>query len=135
MAEQALGERAVPLQQQGDHYVVGAVFDDGQRVNLILDTGASLSVISESSFNSLSGTLVTKFIRTVEMNTAGGVVSAPVYEVEAFAVDEYAVKNMQFAVMSLENMASSDGLLGMNYLREFAFRIDQKNKHLVLAPN
>ncbi len=41
---------------------------------------------------------------------------------------------MQFVVMELEGKGQGDGLLGMNFLKAFDFRIDQQNNLLLLNP-
>ena len=60
--------------------------------------------------------------------------SAPLYEIERFQIQDYFVNNMRFVVVDLGSMTKSDGLLGMNFLKAFDFEIDQQNDLLILAP-
>ena len=73
------------------------------------------------------------------INTAGGLVQAPIYQFNSFAIDSFAaesyrVSDMQFVVMNLDENSGGDGLLGMNFLRAFTFQIDQRNNLLLLQP-
>lgn len=133
--EMMLGESAIPLLKRGVHYVVNGQFDPQSPVNLMIDTGASLSVLSQIAFDNLPTWLNPIFSRQVEMNTAGGIVNAQVYTFEKFQISGYRVKSIEFAVMDLDTMKNADGLLGMNFLKHFAFQIDQKNNQLILAVN
>lgn len=133
--EMMLGESAIPLLKRGVHYIVNGQFDPQSPVNLMIDTGASLSVLSQVAFDNLPNWLSPIFSREVEVSTAGGIVNAQVYKFEQFQISGYRVKSIEFAVMDLENMENIDGLLGMNFLKHFAFQIDQKNNQLILAVN
>lgn len=130
-----LGESAIPLLKRGAHYIVKGQFDAQSPVNLMIDTGASLSVLSQAAFDNLPSWLNPTFNRKVEMNTAGGVVTTSVYRFEQFQISGYRVKSIEFAVMDLETMDKADGLLGMNFLKHFEFQIDQQNNLLILAVN
>ena len=133
--EMMLGESAIPLLKLGVHYVVNGQFDPQSPVNLMIDTGASLSVLSQIAFDNLPNWLNPIFSRQIEMNTAGGIVNAQVYTFEQFQISGYRVKSIEFAVMDLDTMKNADGLLGMNFLKHFVFQIDQENNQLILNKN
>jgi len=130
-----LGESAIPLIKHGEHYIVIGQFDSQSNINLMIDTGASLSVLSQAAFDNLPSWLNPIFSREVEMNTAGGNVTSSVYRFEHFQINGYQVNRIEFAVMDLESMDKADGLLGMNFLKHFAFKIDQQNNQLILNAN
>lgn len=130
-----LGESAIPLIKHGEHYIVSGMFDSQSQIQLMIDTGASLSVLSNVAFENLPSWLNPVFSRDVEMNTAGGTVTTSVYRFEHFQINGYQVNRIEFAVMELESMDKADGLLGMNFLKHFAFKIDQQNNLLILALN
>ena len=128
---------SIALEQQREHYLVSGVVDNSKDIRLMIDTGASISVMSTDYFNRIKNQLAPEFIRNATINTAGGVVKAPIYQFSSFEIGEYRIPNMQFVVMVLENSGSKkngDGLLGMNYLKAFNFQIDQENSRLLLKP-
>ena len=76
-----------------------------------------------------------EFVRHAVIDTAGGIVEAPIYRFESFAIGEYRVRDIEFVVMALsQNNGASQGLLGMNFLKYFAFNLDQDKQHLILQP-
>lgn len=121
----------VPLTRKGDHFIVEGVINNSFAVNLLIDTGASISLLSQSAFDELVSTTDVKYIDDIVLNTAGGKVSSSIYEVEEFELKGYRVKNLIFAVSPHMNLGN-DGLLGMNFLRLFDFHIDQNNNLLRL---
>ncbi len=129
-----LRAEAIALTPQNEHYLVDGQINNATAVNLLIDTGASVSVISERYFRQVQNRLSPTFIRQAKITTAGGIVDAPVYQFSSFAIGEYRLRNMQFVVMELEGKGQGDGLLGMNFLKAFDFRIDQQNNLLLLNP-
>ncbi len=125
---------AVALQRKGEHYLVAGVVDERYPVELMIDTGASLSVLSERAFAPIARRGQARFVRQASISTAGGIVEAPVYRVESFQLGEYRIEDMLFVVMALEGAREHSGLLGMNFLREFEFQLDQQRSELLLAP-
>jgi clan AA aspartic protease (TIGR02281 family) len=123
--------QSVKLTRQGEHFIVQALINDTFDLSLMLDTGASISLISEPAFDVLSQDLDVIYVKDLNLNTAGGTVTASIYQVAEFAIQDYVVSDFIFAVspyVSEEN----DGLLGMNFLKFFDFHIDQKNNVLIL---
>lgn len=133
---QAVSVALTPLRE---HYLVAGKIDDRNTVSLMIDTGASISVLSQRYFRKLEKQLSPTFVRMASINTAGGLVQAPIYQFNSFAIDSFAaesyrVSDMQFVVMNLDENSGGDGLLGMNFLRAFTFQIDQRNNLLLLQP-
>lgn len=121
----------VPLTRKGEHFIVEGVINDRFTVNLLIDTGASISLLSQSVFEELVSTTQVKYIKDIVLITVGGEVTSSIYEVDEFELAGYRVKNLIFAVSPYMNK-SNDGLLGMNFLRLFDFHIDQTNNALRL---
>ncbi|MFQ3234506.1 MAG: clan AA aspartic protease (TIGR02281 family) [Paraglaciecola sp.] len=122
---------AVNLVQHGDQYVVGVQLN-GNNLNLLLDTGATTTAISRQVFSQFSNRYTIKFIGQFTVNTAGGKILAPMYQFASLQINHATVENITVLVLPIEDMKHADGLLGMNFLREFEFRLDQKNAKLYL---
>ncbi|MBT8149560.1 MAG: retroviral-like aspartic protease family protein [Gammaproteobacteria bacterium] len=130
-----LSDQATALQRQGAHYRVQARINGRYPVSLMIDTGASLTVISPAVLRQLGVSPAPTFVRNASINTAGGKVNAAVYRVESFSIGDYSVPNMEFVLLDIDDGNNGHGLLGMNFLRNFAFQIDQKNNLLLLSAN
>ncbi|MFT7110953.1 MAG: clan AA aspartic protease (TIGR02281 family), partial [Psychrobacter glaciei] len=121
----------VPLIRNGDHFIVEGLINNNFSVDLLIDTGASISVLSQGVFDELVSQSKVKYIEDIVLTTAGGEVDSRIYQVEEFALQGYQVNNLLFAVIPYKGQ-KNDGLLGMNYLRLFDFHIDQSNNLLRL---
>lgn len=121
----------IQLAKEGQHYLVDVTFDAVFDVTLMIDTGASISLLTEETFVSLSNRTKVKYLKEVELYTAGGAVNAGLYQVSEAAIADYVVSDLIFAVSPYAS-DTNDGLLGMNFLQAFDFHIDQKNHVLTL---
>ena len=124
--------QSIPLSRQGEHFIVQALINDTFNVSLMLDTGASISLLSESAFATLSQYSDVAYMKDLRLNTAGGIVTARIYQVTEFAIQDYIVNDFIFAVSPSYASEGNDGLLGMNFLSAFDFHIDQSNSLLML---
>lgn len=124
-------DRAVALEKIGDHFIVEAKAMNAQ-VKLMLDTGATTTVLSVKAFNRISSDTLSEFVGEYIVNTAGGQVTAPIYRFRQLSIADYSVDNIAVVVLPLEEFSDADGLLGMNFLKEFVFRIDQQRALLYL---
>ncbi len=122
---------SIQLTKQGEHFIVQATINETFNVALMIDTGASISLLSEQAFTEVNKFTKVSYIEDITLNTAGGLVTASIYQAESLSIQGYLVKDFVFAVSPYVG-ASNDGLLGMNYLRAFEFNIDQRNNLLIL---
>ncbi|ABG41897.1 peptidase A2A, retrovirus, catalytic [Paraglaciecola sp. T6c] len=125
------GVTSIGLQKYGDQYVVESRLS-GNQVHFLIDTGASTTTISRQKFKTLFKSVATKFVGQFNVQTANGTVRSPMYQFASLEIAKAKVKNINVMVLPLDELGHSDGLLGMNFLREFDFRIDQKNALLHL---
>ena len=121
---------AVKLQQLGDHYVVNGQLG-GNSVTLLIDTGASITAISMQHFRNFKRSN-TQYLGRFSVNTAGGQVLAPMYQFSELMLNHAVVENISVVVLPMRNIDNVNGLLGMNFLREFDFKIDQHQSQLLL---
>ena len=123
----------VSLQALGNQFLVDAVLNEAQNAVLLLDTGASLSIISPALLRLLAIPYQSTD-RTAWFSTAGGRIKAPIITLDSLALDGVAVENIEVGVIGEFDSGPFDGLLGMNFLRHFKFFIDQNKRKLRLSP-
>lgn len=124
---------SIALEKAGNQFLVNMT-DNGQgSVKLLVDTGASMTVVSIASFDSLNvnGDAIQQERRVFQ--TAGGVVMGTVYSMPELRLGPYLLKNTQVAVIDFGTDRNIDGLLGMNILGQFRFQLDQENSRLLLS--
>ncbi|MCJ8313978.1 MAG: retroviral-like aspartic protease family protein [Pseudomonadales bacterium] len=128
-------DRSIKLRNYGGQFIVNTLFDDGYQENtipLLIDTGASTSVINEAIFLQYIDSPNVRFIKQINVDTAGGKVGAKLYEIDRIKIGEFEVLNTQFIVLPMALNKPYQGLLGMSFLRKFDFNIDQKSSTLHL---
>lgn len=117
--------RPIPLKQFGDQYVVNAKLSSNP-VALLIDTGASVTAISRQYFSHLSNRYKVNYLGRFNIGTAGGSIMARMYQFRELTINHVTVENLPVVILPMQGIENADGLLGMNFLREFDFKIDQK---------
>ena len=115
----------IPLEKRGKHFLV-QVYMGNIPLTLMLDTGASITTVYQEKLKNL--TIVRNNVR---FSTAGGDVYNHVYNAKSFTVGEIELFDFQVAGSAYYDKGD-DGLLGMNFLNRFDFKIDQKEGILYL---
>ena len=124
----------VPLQQVGHLFVVTARLNGERDTLLIVDTGASHSVVSHRLATEL-GLYSDSTMGTVTMNTVGGSVQVPLARIKSVRLAEAEVKDSVVVIHDLpDSPAGVDGLLGLSALRQFQVTLDPTRKVLSLQP-
>jgi len=128
LIQQALaGVEVVPLIPHGSHYLVNSIINDDTDAKLMIDTGASFTVLTQSLLEQLKEPA--HYLGTMQVNTANGLVEAQHYQVHSFQIGQQRLYN--FDVLVLKSHGSY-GLLGMNFLENFKFNINQQVNELEL---
>lgn len=117
--------QAIPLKQFGDQYVVEAKLSSNP-VALLIDTGASVTAISKQYFDDLSNRYKVNYLGSFNIGTAGGSIMARMYQFRELTINHVTVQNLPVVILPMQGIENADGLLGMNFLREFDFKIDQR---------
>lgn len=117
--------RPIPLKKFADQYVVEAKLS-GNPVALLIDTGASVTAISSQYFDDLSNRYKINYLGSFNMATAGGQIMARMYQFRELTIGHVTVQDLPVVVLPMQGIKNADGLLGMNFLREFDFKIDQR---------
>jgi len=115
------------LNKTGEHFTIDAHIENTP-LTLLLDTGATLTMVNASKLSSLP--LIKDHIL---LNTAGGEIDAQLKEADTFSIGEIQLEKFQVVSASFEQ-EDADGLLGMNFFKKFKFKIDQENALLHLSP-
>ena len=123
----------VPLQQVGHLFVVTVKLNGEQDARLIVDTGASHSVVSHRLAIEL-GLYSDLAMGTVTMNTVGGSVQAPLARIKSIRLAEAEVRDSVVVIHDLPDSGGVEGLLGLSALREFQVTLDPTKKVLSLQP-
>jgi clan AA aspartic protease (TIGR02281 family) len=124
----------IPLQRSGHHFIVDAIPADGRDMQLLIDTGASLTILAPEVLEQ-PGIRYEDTGKTGVFTTANGPVEAPIYTLDSLAVGDWHVNQLEVGIMELGVGSGVDGLLGMNFLRHFQFFIDQNEALLRLSAN
>lgn len=127
--------KQVVLDKQSGHVTVETMLNKKVKANLVLDTGASLVVLSSKIAASLGIDVSDKFSDAVDLVLADGrKVGARRIILESVSVQGAEIEKVEAAVLPKQenNLFTQDGLLGMSFLKKFTFKIDQKNDKLIL---
>jgi clan AA aspartic protease (TIGR02281 family) len=123
-----IGDRRadVLLKQEQGHFVTAAKLHNTS-VNLLIDTGASTTAISDVKFNTINAEQL-EFIGLFNVNTAGGSIEAPIYKVRNMTIGQRTLVNTSVLILPSENLGRYDGLLGMNVLSQFDLIYDAASR-------
>jgi len=91
------------------------------------------------SLNSAAFTRLSRYAQAVPLgpvrvNTANGTTTLNVFLVDYVQVGDSYVENLHIAVADLGESGSVEGLLGMNFLGQYRFEVDQNAEVLYLEP-
>ncbi len=128
-------QKGIALIKSGSQFLV-KVQVDNLELTLMLDTGASYTAFTEQAIEKISeqtGALSQQF-KTIKVNTANGTTTARVFKLSNLMIDHTALNDLSVLEVNMGQGARADGLLGMNYLSQFSFKIDQDSGVLFLAP-
>ena len=117
----------VPLKKIGEHFIIEVKINNTP-LSLLLDTGATLTLVNETKLPSSLHILKDNII----LNTAGGEINAQLHEAETLSVGDIELEKFQIVSSSFEQK-EADGLLGMNFFKQFRFKIDQEKSILYLS--
>ncbi|MDT7041067.1 retroviral-like aspartic protease family protein [Candidatus Nitronereus thalassa] len=124
----------VPITKIGGSMVVQVTLNGSVDAHLIVDTGATMTVLSYDigiELGLLSGSDVS--LNTV--NTAGGSVQVSMSNLESLQVGAAHASNVAVAIHDLpDGISGISGLLGMSFLRNFEVTLDADQGFLRLRP-
>lgn len=122
-------EKTIPLVRVGSQYLI-SVLVAGLNVELLIDTGASKTVIKESLVPRVGNDWVD--LQAITVNTANSQTVGRVLEVSSLSLGGVELGRSRVIALALDKF-KYDGLLGMDVLSQFEFTIDQDASELRLS--
>ncbi|MGD9851346.1 MAG: TIGR02281 family clan AA aspartic protease [Nitrospirales bacterium] len=127
-------EITIPLTKMGGSLIVEVQLNQERTARLIVDTGASMTVLSTGVALDL-GILGTTENELMTVNTAGGQVQVNVNYLSSLTVGSAQAYNVGVAIHDLPDIPSQiEGLLGMSFLKHFLVTLDAEHGKLILRP-
>jgi clan AA aspartic protease (TIGR02281 family) len=121
------GESEIRLDGNGNSWVVRATLNGRLQGRFLLDTGASVCVLSPDAARRLGVTSR----REVELHTANGVVHAPVVELGSVEIGGNRAQGVT-AVVHPGVPQQLDGIIGLSFLNRFSYGIEPGRRILRL---
>jgi clan AA aspartic protease (TIGR02281 family) len=122
---------SVPIEKHGEVVVIEATLNHKRSAKFVVDTGASYTLISKSLAQDLALD-VGQGAKTMSFQTANGLISAPVTNIESISVGGMEIKNLTTAVHDAVPDSRVSGLLGLNFLSHFRMDFDTQKRVLHL---
>ncbi len=123
----------VPVKAYGGALVVTVKLNDQREAELILDTGATMTVLSTDVALDL-GLMASTETQLTTVNTAGGPVQVNVSRLASLQTGAALAENVDVVIHDLpDGPAGIDGLLGMSFLNNFLVTLDTDKEQLHLS--
>lgn len=124
---------SVPLERLGSLFVVTIQVNETRLARLILDTGASHTILSHAIAREL-GLFSNPPVASVSMHTVGGSVQADMVRVDSIRIAGAEVRNSIAAIHDLPDAPPDiEGLLGLSVLHQFEVTLDTARNRLHLG--
>ena len=117
---------------EGGQVIVEALLNGSERVRLLVDTGASIVLISEDTALRLG--IKSEDIRSdmkVMLADGSSKTAKPVI-LKSVKVGDAEVKDVRAAILNRGSISDADGLLGMSFLSNFIMKVDSAENKLIL---
>ena len=122
----------IPLTKNGGSFIVQVMLNQERSAQLIVDTGASMTVLSTQIAIDL-GILGTTDNELLTVNTAGGSVQVNMNYLSSISVGTAQATNVAVALHDLPDIPEHiEGLLGMSFLKHFLVTLDAEHARLIL---
>ena len=119
----------IPIREGAASIAASVVLNGSSRHEFLVDTGATLTAISQQMATDLGYRLGPQ-LRWVRVRTANGVVEAPIVVMNSVSIEGCTVDNLE--AIALPHTSPELGLLGLNFLNHFKYTVDNKRRELRL---
>ncbi|MCX5687857.1 MAG: retropepsin-like aspartic protease [Candidatus Omnitrophica bacterium] len=127
----ATGKHNVKLTRCGNGFATNVLLNRKVKVDLIVDTGATDTVISSDLAKKI-GISAAKGKNVLCQVADGRTVNGKQINIREVRVGGAKVYNVQAIVLDSGEIGNSPGLLGMSFLNNFVFKVDTEKELLVL---
>jgi len=124
------GAIIVPIQFAGRSAIVSALLNRKVSGGLILDTGATSTVISRR----IASLLSIRATATMMGQTVGGLITAPIARLSSLKIGTAELTNLSVIIHDFSRDPRIEGLLGMDFLGQFRVSLDTQKQLLILSP-
>jgi hypothetical protein len=124
------GSMIVPVMIIRNSIIVPVTLNRTLSANLLLDTGASMTMISRR----IATALALYATSSRQFSGVGGNVTAQIARVDSLKVGDAEVNGMPVSIHDLSQTPAFEGLLGMDFLGRFQVSVDTAKRVLVLNP-
>lgn len=122
----------IPVRSYGGSLLVKVQLNTTRNAQLILDTGATMTVLSNEVALDL-GLIASTTTELTTVNTAGGPIQVNVTKIPSIQAGTARVNDVDVAIHDLpDGPAGIDGLLGMSFLKHFLVTLDTTQGQLHL---
>ncbi|MEW6742616.1 MAG: aspartyl protease family protein [Planctomycetota bacterium] len=111
-----------------------ALLNDRVEIDVIVDTGASMTVITRAVADRLGLRNLDRLPQIAVKTVGKSHLTAPLATLESVSLGEARVKNLEVLVVELEDWDETEGLIGLNFLNHFSFTLDHRAGRLILTP-
>ncbi len=106
--------------------------DSTSRVDLLLDTGASVTILSRSVLES-AGYNLEGLKDSLKLVTGNGSIELPMIRVDALRFGVHEVHDLVVGVHDIPGVGNIEGLLGVNALRHFRTVLDYPQGYMEIT--
>ena len=138
LARQRMEEESTPRKASFSHDAkgmsIGVKLNNKVETTMVLDTGASLVLLTRDTAKKL-GINLERLKPNMRVQVADGrSIEAARITLDSVIVENSEAKNVEASVLmdGKGDFGFGDGLLGMSFLKNFSFKIDLKEKKLIL---
>jgi predicted aspartyl protease len=125
----------VPIETIGNHILVRAMLNHREAVTLLLDTGATHTMLTPAAARRVGLTPAPRALTGALQVVGGHQMRFPLVPLAALAMGEAVVENLQVGILStFPGTRTVDGLLGGDFLEHFTLTLDYRGRWLQLAP-
>jgi clan AA aspartic protease (TIGR02281 family) len=121
----------IPFRRAGSMMLVDVVVDQFLKSRLLVDTGATFTVISTAMARQLALNLDNAAL--IPLQSASGVFLAPLTKVKSIAVGDAIAQDVEVVVHDI-GQGTTGGLLGMSFLDNFQVTINTTVERMTLSP-
>lgn len=101
-------------------------------LNLILDTGASATVLHRQSLDRLR---IDARLAGYARVASGEVIETYAARLDRMEIGPYSLNGIRAGIIDFQGRSAHDGLLGMDFLRQVDYRIDFDNEQVIWDPS